>query len=226
MEITVTNLDLRLPVLDPPDGTVVQSPAPKVVPPGYQLAFCASDGDCDDHDACNGAERCVDNTCVAGTPPDCDDGDPCTTDTCSADSGCVHTDECGTLTITLARLRARGNGVRVRATGLVLTPPPVTGTAPIAVEVRDGAGHDVSTVFARCKNGRRRVTCRDGRSVVRLTRRRGGSALVFDAALEQRGITPPLVGPVAVALSHDGIMHVGSIAKCSGTPKRLRCGSP
>ena len=225
-EITVSNVDLRLPVLEPPDGSLVQSPAPKVVPPGYQLAFCASDGDCDDHDACNGAETCVDSACAAGTPPDCDDGDPCTTDTCSADTGCVHTNECGTLTITRARLRARGNDVRIQATGLVLTPPAVSGTPPIAIEVRDGAGHDVTIAFARCKAGRKRITCRDGSSHLHLGRRRGGSALVFDAALDQRGVSAPLAGPVRIALSHDGTMHVGSIVRCSGSPKRLRCGGP
>jgi hypothetical protein len=38
--ITVSNLELRLPVLEPPGslGGIVQAPAPKVVPPGYQLA--------------------------------------------------------------------------------------------------------------------------------------------------------------------------------------------
>jgi hypothetical protein len=38
--ITVSNLELRLPVLEEPgaEGGLVQGPAPKVVPPGYQLA--------------------------------------------------------------------------------------------------------------------------------------------------------------------------------------------
>ncbi len=36
--ITVANLELRLPVLDPPGCGLVQDPAPKVVPSGYALA--------------------------------------------------------------------------------------------------------------------------------------------------------------------------------------------
>ncbi|MGH3368690.1 MAG: hypothetical protein ACRDPR_01690, partial [Nocardioidaceae bacterium] len=36
--VTVSNLDLRLPVLEHPGSGPVQSPAPKVVPPGYELA--------------------------------------------------------------------------------------------------------------------------------------------------------------------------------------------
>ena len=40
LPITVSNLELRLPVLEQPGslGGVVQAPAPKVVPPGYQLS--------------------------------------------------------------------------------------------------------------------------------------------------------------------------------------------
>ncbi|HNO76859.1 MAG TPA: hypothetical protein PKN33_02270 [Phycisphaerae bacterium] len=44
---------------------------------------CTSNADCDDGDACNGAETCGDGVCVAGTPMDCDDGDSCTSDSCS-----------------------------------------------------------------------------------------------------------------------------------------------
>lgn len=37
--ITVSNLELRLPVLEEPDGGLVQEPVAKVVPDGYQLAI-------------------------------------------------------------------------------------------------------------------------------------------------------------------------------------------
>jgi hypothetical protein len=39
--ITISNLQLRLPVLEPPGslGGLVQPPAPKIVPPGYELAI-------------------------------------------------------------------------------------------------------------------------------------------------------------------------------------------
>ncbi len=71
---------------------------------------------CDDGLYCNGAERCVDGVCVAGTAPDCgaqvcdegqdacadpcgsagdcDDGRACTDDACVAQV-CVHTNVCG-----------------------------------------------------------------------------------------------------------------------------------
>jgi len=40
---------------------------------------CLSNSDCDDGNACNGAETCnASGQCVAGTPTDCDDGVACT----------------------------------------------------------------------------------------------------------------------------------------------------
>ncbi len=52
---------------------------------------CTSDPDCDDGDACNGAETCDSQTgeCNAGTPMTCDDGLVCTVDGCS-NSTCTH----------------------------------------------------------------------------------------------------------------------------------------
>jgi hypothetical protein len=50
---------------------------------------CGSDSQCSDGAACNGAERCVNNACVAGTPMLCDDSDRCNgTETCVG-SACV-----------------------------------------------------------------------------------------------------------------------------------------
>lgn len=52
---------------------------------------CSADADCADADACNGAELCVDNECVAPQGPlSCDDEDACTADGCSAATGCSH----------------------------------------------------------------------------------------------------------------------------------------
>jgi hypothetical protein len=50
---------------------------------------CVSDPDCDDNDVCNGAETCVGNNCVAGTPLTCDDGLYCNgAETCDPALGC------------------------------------------------------------------------------------------------------------------------------------------
>lgn len=50
---------------------------------------CTIDGDCDDGNFCNGAERCTARTCITPVPEDCDDGNACTTDTCD-----VARDQC------------------------------------------------------------------------------------------------------------------------------------
>ncbi|OWY63863.1 hypothetical protein B7486_50555, partial [cyanobacterium TDX16] len=55
---------------------------------------CVVDGDCDDGDACNGAETCVAGTCQPGTPLVCDDGNACTDDTCDPMLGCQYTLTC------------------------------------------------------------------------------------------------------------------------------------
>ncbi|MBN2493817.1 MAG: hypothetical protein JXR96_04430 [Deltaproteobacteria bacterium] len=49
---------------------------------------CSEDIDCDDHDACNGLERCLAGACQPGEPLDCDDDNPCTDD-CDPAYGCV-----------------------------------------------------------------------------------------------------------------------------------------
>ena len=50
-------------------------------------ASCTSDGDCDDDKPCNGAERCVAGTCVAGTPFTCANPNPAHCSATCAESG-------------------------------------------------------------------------------------------------------------------------------------------
>ncbi|NMB77054.1 MAG: DUF11 domain-containing protein [Myxococcales bacterium] len=56
---------------------------------------CQTDADCDDHDACNGPESCVDHLCHGGTALACDDGNPCTDDACDPTRGCTYTADDG-----------------------------------------------------------------------------------------------------------------------------------
>jgi hypothetical protein len=57
---------------------------------GQCTCTCHADADCDDGNACNGTETCVDGACVLGVAPDCDDHNPCTRD-CDPAVGCMHT---------------------------------------------------------------------------------------------------------------------------------------
>lgn len=65
--------------------------------------FCEIDADCDNGNACDGAETCVANVCAAGTPPgdgaSCGGGDvclneQCITPGCTADQDCASQNEC------------------------------------------------------------------------------------------------------------------------------------
>jgi len=49
--------------------------------------LCAGDAYCDNGDACDGVERCINGCCVSGTPVYCDDGDGCTQNLCNSGSG-------------------------------------------------------------------------------------------------------------------------------------------
>ena len=57
---TVSNLELRLPVRESPNGGDIQAPAAKVVPSGYELAadYRAAGGDADGDGVPDGADRC------------------------------------------------------------------------------------------------------------------------------------------------------------------------
>jgi hypothetical protein len=55
---------------------------------GVCTPTCTDDADCDDGDACNGAETCGDDgLCADGEAVNCDDGDACTEGTCNSDDG-------------------------------------------------------------------------------------------------------------------------------------------
>ncbi len=73
-----TDLDEREPDASDPD-------------PGEEFVGCTTDAQCSDGVFCNGAEKCVQGRCQAGTAPSCDDGIPCTEDFCEETlKGCAH----------------------------------------------------------------------------------------------------------------------------------------
>jgi hypothetical protein len=48
---------------------------------------CGSDADCDDGNACNGSEQCIDGACVAGTEVTCTAPDACSSSSCNSETG-------------------------------------------------------------------------------------------------------------------------------------------
>ncbi len=102
-QITVSNLELRLPVLEAPGG-IVESPAPKVVPSGYELAADFLSGPMDDDDG-DGVLDGDDDCPAAPGPPENDgcpvigadadgDGIPDSQDQCPNEIGPVSNNGC------------------------------------------------------------------------------------------------------------------------------------
>jgi hypothetical protein len=83
-----------------PDDASLVSPYAESYAEGT-IDWCSADGQCDDGDACDGAESCAaDGTCSAGEAPDCDDGNACTVDSCDPVAGCLHAPTCPILLAT------------------------------------------------------------------------------------------------------------------------------
>jgi fermentation-respiration switch protein FrsA (DUF1100 family) len=104
--ISVSNLELRLPVLESPGNAGAEEPAPKVVPPGYELAADYSgpidtdgDGIADPDDDCPGeaGPPSADpgaNGCPGAEPDTDGDGVPDDDDVCPDDPGPVGNGGC------------------------------------------------------------------------------------------------------------------------------------
>ena len=130
---------------------------------------CGSDAQCSDGEACNGAERCVSNACVAGPPMVCGDGDVCngaetcrnstclagTSVQCPADPGPCMDSFCDPAAG--CRVQAHPNGSMCTMTGTsapgqcsagacVATMPGGGGTDPTTCEAAFGAPSDVHQV--------------------------------------------------------------------------------
>ncbi len=85
----------------PAGGFVCSPTAPAADASGCVQQTCTVDADCDDHDACNGVETCldiagnrfcgIDPSLPANAPPNCDDGASCSADDCEPSTGqCLH----------------------------------------------------------------------------------------------------------------------------------------
>jgi hypothetical protein len=91
-----------VPLLDVPNVPVLRDVLLNLdlqaAPPdlGCSVTGCVTSGDCNDGNACNGAETCVDGVCFPGTPFVCDDQDPCNgVETCDPGTGgCVSGPPC------------------------------------------------------------------------------------------------------------------------------------
>ena len=59
--------------------------------PSFGCYWSKNTADCEDGSVCTSGDSCVGGSCQGGPAKSCDDGNACTNDSCSAKSGCQHT---------------------------------------------------------------------------------------------------------------------------------------
>ena len=103
--ITVSNLELRLPVLETPNGGLIEAPAVKVVPAGYSLAsdYLVGGGDQDGDGVPDGQDNCptapgpaANNGCPTIGADGDGDGIPNSQDQCPNEAGTAILQGCPT----------------------------------------------------------------------------------------------------------------------------------
>ncbi len=212
LPITVENLRLRLPVLETPDGSLVDPPSGRVLPDGYALASDVLVG--------------IDSGCLMATTTTTTVLDTTTTTTTTLPGGFD-------LTLTQASVKAesspgRANG-GIALKGSFATPPLFSSPPPFTVVVRDGGSLERAHVFESCRTtAEGTVSCSDtaadGRFKAVLKPLKTSSGFSFRIRFKRQTIAPPLVSPVSVSLLHnDVVARSRQISTCRSTSTRLKC---
>jgi hypothetical protein len=234
--ITVSNLRLRLPVLEQPDAGLIQDPSPKVLPAGYALAADVPPG--------------VDSSCPASPTTTSTSVPPTTSSTSSTVPGTTSTTSTtvGSSTTTTTTLPATENLHVVRAkihgqsgspTGSIRlkgdfsTPPAFSFPPPFSVRVQDGGGVDRLHVFNDCvTNARGRVRCQDTSAdgVFKATFKPVGQSpgvVRFKVDFLRQTLAGPFAAPVTVTLAHNSaVVRQDTISTCRQGGTTLSCREP
>ena len=223
--ITVSNLELRLPVLEPPDCVLVLDPAPKVLPMGYALAadFLAP-----------GDPVCSTTTTTTTIPAST------TTTTMGATTSSTTTLPGSTTTTTLPPLSltralvyaqsspGAGNG-KIRLKGEFSTPPSFNFPPEISVRVEDQATLDQTHTFGSCTASVGRIRCAD-QSASGLFKadfrssRSNPSVIRFKVAFSRIAVDGPFAPPIEMTLVDDtAVARVGQIQVCRQRRRGVNC---
>jgi hypothetical protein len=210
--ITVSNLKLRLPVLEQPNGTTIQAPAPKVLPQGYALA--------------------------AGVPPDVDascptpattttTSTPVTTTTSTTNTTTTTLPVTHDLTLTAAKIHASSDNGSIRVQGRFTTPPNFSVPPPFGVRVQDGGSIDRLHTFASCtttSKGRVRCTETSADGVFKAKIGPKNGAQRFKIGFQKQAIAGSLQGPVTMTLTHNSaVVRSDTISACRQNATSLSC---
>ena len=219
LPVVVTNLRLRIPVLETPDGVVVQSPSGKVLPAGYELASDVTVG--------------VDDSCQPASTTTTTSTTSTTEDTTTTTTTSSTTTTLPSFDLALSRVKVRAEKEpgsadgRVDVQGSFSVPPSFTSPPPFTVRVQDNAALDVSHSFASCTTtSKGKIDCREetGTEEYRAKLVPKGSGLKFKISLRGQAVAAPFAGPVTVTLLHNSaVVRTGTISSCTASDNGMKC---
>jgi predicted acyl esterase len=213
LTVTVSNLRLRLPVLEAPGG-IVQAPSPKVLPVGYALAVDVTTG--------------IDATCPAPGPTTTTSTVvPATTSTTSTTSTTLPENQ--GLHVTRVRLREGIGSASVRVHGDFPVPPAITVPPSFTVRVQDSSMLDQVHEFNACTSRNGRIRCKEEtsggvfRAVIR-PYRGAANTLRFRVVVTRQTFPGPFTAPVTMHLTHNSaVVRSDGISTCTPLQTGLRC---
>ena len=221
--IPVANLQLRLPVLEPPDCVLVGDPAPKVLPAGYTLAadFSAPP-----------PPVCTTTTTTTTVPASTTTSTTVTTTTVPG-STTTTTLPSAPLRLTTALVYAQSapgasNG-KIGLKGNFTTPPAFNFPPQISVRVRDQLALDQTHTFAGCVSSAGRVRCTDqsaaGLFKADFKPSRSNPALIrFKVSFTRIAVDGPFTPPIEMTLTDDtAVVRTDSIQACRQKTRGVSC---
>ena len=213
LTVTVSNLRLRVPVIEAPGG-IVSTPSPKVLPAGYALAVDFPNS--------------IDATCPAPGPTTTTSTVVAVTTSTTSTTSSTLPENQG-LHVTGARVRAGAGSGSVRAQGDFQVPPAITVPPSFTVRLRDGASLDRTHEFNACKSSNGRIRCREQTSegvfrAVFRPYRGSANTLRFKVSFVRQTITGPFTAPVTMVLTHNAaVVRSDGIVACTSSGTALRC---
>jgi hypothetical protein len=233
--VTVSNLELRLPVLEPPDCALVLDPAPKVVPTGYALAADYATTPptvCSTTSTTTTTPPSTTTTTTASTTTTTGIGTTSTTTTAPATTT-TTTLPVSPLHLTVAVVSAESgpgaaNGT-LRLAGTFTTPPAFGFPPDIGVRVDDAATLHAAHAFGTCSSTGGHVRCadQDAPAVFRadfLPLRRTPGQVRFKVSFRRVAVDGPFTTPITMTLTDDAaVVRTDHIDACRSSGRRASC---
>ena len=228
--ITVSNLRLRLPVLEMPGGQHLRRRRIDE-PAGYALAADVTQGV---DPSCPAGSTTTTSTMLLGSTTSTTlAGSSTTTTTVSPTTTTTTVPSLGSLTLRKGKARAqRSPGAANGSLGVqgdFVTPPLFTYPPPFTVRVQDGLTLDRTHTFQSCRTtSSGRIICReadvDGIFKASLKPSRVPGTMAFKIKFQRQAINAPFAAPMTVTLVHNAaVVRQGSASDCTSKGLSFKC---